>query len=83
MRFNDWPAIFTPCVCYAEPALPGSFVACIQSLCLKPYGGEFKPISLLRGSAMSELLLLREVFNLIVGGRGSVFRATIVKNALP
>jgi hypothetical protein len=30
-------------------------------------GGEFKPISLLRGSAMSELLLLREVFNLIVG----------------
>jgi hypothetical protein len=83
MRFNDWPAIFTPCVCYAEPVLPGSFVTCIQSLCLKPYGGEFKPISLLRGSAMSELLLLREVFNLIVGGRGSVFRATIVKNALP
>jgi len=30
-------------------------------------GGEFKPISLLRGSAMSELLLLREVFNLLVG----------------
>ena len=31
-------------------------------------GGAFKPISQLRGSAMSELLLLREVFNLIVGG---------------
>ena len=30
--------------------------------------GEFKPISQLRGSAMSELLLLRDVFNLIVGG---------------
>ena len=30
-------------------------------------GGELKPISLLRGSAMSELLLLRAVFNLIVG----------------
>jgi len=31
-------------------------------------GGDFKPISQLRGSAMSELVLLREVFNLIVGG---------------
>jgi hypothetical protein len=31
-------------------------------------GGVFKPISQLRGSAMSELLLLREAFNLIVGG---------------
>jgi hypothetical protein len=31
-------------------------------------GGVFKPISELRGSAMRELLLLREVFNLIVGG---------------
>ncbi len=30
-------------------------------------GGVFKPISLLRSSAMSELVLLREVFNLIVG----------------
>ncbi len=30
-------------------------------------GGDFKPISLLRSSAMSELVLLREVFNLIVG----------------
>ena len=29
-------------------------------------GGEFKPISLLRSCPMSELLLLREVFNLIV-----------------
>lgn len=33
-------------------------------------GGVFKPISELRGSAMRELLLLREVFNLIVGGGG-------------
>ena len=33
-------------------------------------GGEFKPMGLLRGSAMSELLLLREVFNLIVGAGG-------------
>ena len=33
-------------------------------------GGEFKPISQLRSSAMSELLLLRDVFNLIVGGGG-------------
>ncbi len=40
--------------------------AAIQAL-----GGEFKPISLLRGSAMSELLLLREVFNLIVGAGGN------------
>lgn len=31
-------------------------------------GGEFKPISLLRNSPMSELVLLRDVFNLIVGG---------------
>jgi hypothetical protein len=34
---------------------------------IEALGGDFKPISLLRGSAMSELLLLREVFNLIVG----------------
>lgn len=34
-------------------------------------GGVFKPISLLRGAAMNELLLLREVFNLIVGGGGA------------
>lgn len=33
-------------------------------------GGVFKPMSLLRGSAMSELLLLREVFNLIIGAGG-------------
>ncbi len=31
-------------------------------------GGVFKPISELRGSAMSELMLLREVFNILVGG---------------
>lgn len=37
---------------------------------IEALGGEFKPISLLRGSAMSELLLLREVFNLIVGAGG-------------
>lgn len=42
---------------------PDAPKAAIQAL-----RGEFKPISLLRGSAMSELLLLREVFNLIVGG---------------
>jgi len=34
---------------------------------MQALGGDFKPISLLRASAMSELLLLREVFNLIVG----------------
>lgn len=33
-------------------------------------GAVFKPISELRGSAMSELVLLREVFNLIVAGGG-------------
>jgi len=38
---------------------------------IEALGGVFKPISLLRGSAMSELLLLREVFNLIVGGAKS------------
>ena len=37
---------------------------------IEALGGDFKPMSLLRGSAMSELLLLREVFNLIVGGGG-------------
>lgn len=35
---------------------------------IEALGGVFKPISELRGSAMNELLLLREVFNLIVGG---------------
>lgn len=34
---------------------------------IEALGGQLKPISLLRGNAMSELLLLREVFNLIVG----------------
>lgn len=38
---------------------------------IEALGGVFKPMSQLRGSAMSELLLLREVFNLIVGGGGS------------
>lgn len=33
-------------------------------------GGTFKAMSELRGSAMSELLLLREVFNLIVSSGG-------------
>ena len=37
---------------------------------IEALGGVFKPISQLRGSAMSELLLLREVFNLIVGAGG-------------
>src|SRR5450830_1863394 len=37
---------------------------------IEALGGVFKAISELRGSAMSELLLLREVFNLIVGGGG-------------
>jgi hypothetical protein len=37
---------------------------------IEALGGVFKPMSMLRGSAMSELLLLREVFNLIVGGGG-------------
>ena len=37
---------------------------------IEALGGEFKPISQLRGSAMNELLLLREVFNLIVGAGG-------------
>ncbi len=37
---------------------------------IEALGGDFKPMSLLRGSAMSELVLLREVFNLIVGGGG-------------
>ncbi|MBI3382194.1 hypothetical protein [Aquabacterium sp.] len=34
------------------------------------HGGVFKAISELRGSNMAELLLLREVFNLIVGAGG-------------
>ncbi|MDR3369503.1 hypothetical protein [Rhodoferax sp.] len=63
-EFNHWAQTATGPVrihllrftCFEAPK------AAIQTL-----GGEFKPISLLRGSAMSELLLLREVFNLIVG----------------
>jgi hypothetical protein len=35
---------------------------------IQPRGGVFKPISELRGSAMIELNLLRQVFNLIIGG---------------
>jgi hypothetical protein len=37
---------------------------------IEALGGAFKPMSQLRGSAMSELVLLREVFNLIVGAGG-------------
>jgi hypothetical protein len=37
-------------------------------LAIEPHGGVFKSISELRGSAMIELTLLRQVFNLIVGG---------------
>ncbi|MDO9199142.1 hypothetical protein [Rhodoferax sp.] len=37
---------------------------------IEALGGVFKPISELRGSAMSELVLLREVFNRIVGAGG-------------
>ena len=37
---------------------------------IEALGGLFKPISELRGSAMSELVLLREVFNLIIGAGG-------------
>jgi hypothetical protein len=38
---------------------------------IEALGGVFKPMNELRRSAMSELLLLREVFNLIVGASGS------------
>lgn len=37
---------------------------------IQPRGGVFKTISELRGCAMVELTLLRQVFNLIVGGGG-------------
>ena len=37
---------------------------------LAPQGGIFKPISELRGSDRQELLLAREVFNLIIGAGG-------------
>lgn len=35
---------------------------------IEPFGGVFKPISELRGIPMIELNLLRQVFNLIMGG---------------
>lgn len=35
---------------------------------LEPQGGVFKPISEMRGLAMTELNLLRQAFNLIMGG---------------
>lgn len=38
---------------------------------IEPHGGVFKSISELRGSAMIELGLLRQVFNLCVGGSRS------------
>lgn len=38
---------------------------------IEPHGGVFKSISELRGSAMIELTLLRQVFNLLVGGSGN------------
>ncbi|WP_430434844.1 hypothetical protein [Methyloversatilis sp.] len=37
---------------------------------LEPHGGVFRPISALRGGTPVELLLAREVFNLIVGAGG-------------
>ncbi len=37
---------------------------------IEPAGGVFKPLPALRGSAAVELNLLREVFNLMVGGGG-------------
>jgi hypothetical protein len=37
---------------------------------IEAHGGTFKAISELRGSAMNELMLLREVFNLIIGAGG-------------
>jgi len=37
---------------------------------LAALGGDMKPMSLLRGCAMSELALLREVYNRLVGGTG-------------
>jgi len=38
---------------------------------IEGHGGVFKPISELRGSAMIELNMLRQVFNLLVGGGAS------------
>lgn len=37
---------------------------------VEPHGAVFKPISELRTARRDELLLLREVFNLIIGGGG-------------
>ncbi|WP_374338516.1 hypothetical protein [Methyloversatilis sp.] len=37
---------------------------------IEPHGGVFRPISALRGGVPVELLLAREVFNLIVGAGG-------------
>lgn len=37
---------------------------------VEAHNGSFRHLTQLRGAAMSELLLLREVFNLIVGGSG-------------
>lgn len=37
---------------------------------IESHGGVFKPISELRGAAMIELTLLRQVFNLVIGGSG-------------
>ncbi|MCL5059051.1 MAG: hypothetical protein M1449_00025 [Candidatus Thermoplasmatota archaeon] len=36
---------------------------------IEPLGGVFKPISQMRGMPMTELNLMRQVFNLIMGGR--------------
>jgi hypothetical protein len=35
---------------------------------IEPLGGSFKPISQMRGMPMAELNLMRQVFNLIMGG---------------
>jgi hypothetical protein len=37
---------------------------------VEAHGGAFKHMTQLRGGAMSELIMLREVFNLVVGGSG-------------
>jgi hypothetical protein len=41
---------------------------------IRPHGGEFKPISALRGAAALELNLLRRVFDIIIGGAGATAR---------
>ena len=35
---------------------------------IEPSGGQFRHLPALRGSAQAELALLREVFNLLIGG---------------